>query len=86
MSDHPHDVLTPDGVRDAVAELLGEAPSDIDEHDDLFDLGMDSIRMMALVNRWADAGQDVELGDLAENPTLAARSRLAAGGTAPVPP
>ncbi|UMP07615.1 phosphopantetheine-binding protein [Amycolatopsis sp. EV170708-02-1] len=35
------------------------------------DLGLDSIRVMTLVDRWNDEGIEITFADLAEAPTLA---------------
>ncbi|GAA3399579.1 isochorismatase [Paenibacillus hodogayensis] len=57
-------------VREQVAELVGEAPSTIGEADNLIDLGLDSVRMMSLVERWRRAGAEISFVELAERPTL----------------
>lgn len=62
--------LTASRVRAEVAELLGTDASSIPLHDNLFDLGLDSIRMMTLIERWRSAGATVEFPDLAEQPEL----------------
>ncbi|WP_285769407.1 isochorismatase [Peribacillus sp. SI8-4] len=64
--------LTLEGLRIAIAELLGESPSDIDETEDLVDLGMDSIRMMSLVEILRGKGAEINFMQMAEKPTLAA--------------
>lgn len=64
--------LTLDGLRIAIAELLGESPSDIGDHEDLVDIGMDSIRMMSLVEILRGKGAEINFMQMAENPTLAA--------------
>ncbi|MBT2574894.1 isochorismatase [Bacillus sp. ISL-51] len=63
-------VLTKDRVRQQIAALLQESPSDIDEHEDLLDRGLDSIRIMSLVEQWRRAGAEITFVELAENPTL----------------
>jgi bifunctional isochorismate lyase/aryl carrier protein len=65
--------MTPDRLRAQVDELLGEKPAD-DEN--LLDLGLDSIRLMALVERLRVGGYDVSFVDLAERPTIAAWAAL----------
>lgn len=57
-------------LREQVAELVGEAPAAIGTEDNLIDRGLDSIRMMSLVERWRRAGADVSFVELAERPTL----------------
>lgn len=58
-------------VRADLARMLHEDPAEIGEHDSLIDLGLDSIRAMALVTRWREAGAHVEFSELAVEPTLA---------------
>lgn len=57
-------------IRSDVAELLEVAPESIRPDDNLFDLGLDSVRVMTLVERWRAAGAAVEFPDLAEQPEL----------------
>jgi len=61
--------LTAQDVRADVTALLGH---EVDEHDDLFDEGLDSVRLMALVERWRAAGSSAGFLDLVQEPTLAA--------------
>lgn len=59
-------------IRADVAELLGCAPADIDAEENLVDRGLDSVRLMALVERWRAAGAaQLEFPDLAEQPEIA---------------
>ncbi len=62
--------LTPTEVRQAVADVLGFEPDELDDGDDLAELGLDSIRVMKLVNDWREAGYEVSFAQLAERPTL----------------
>ena len=64
MAEH----LTPAAVRADVAGLLPELPDD--DSTDLYEWGLDSIRLMTLLERWRDAGADISLVELAERPTL----------------
>ncbi|MGE6379147.1 isochorismatase family protein [Peribacillus muralis] len=64
--------LTLDGLRMAIADLLGESPSDIGDNEDLVDIGMDSIRMMSLVEILRGKGAEINFMQMAEKPTLAA--------------
>jgi len=57
-------------MRADIARILHEDPSEIGDEDSLIDLGLDSIRAMALVTRWRDAGADVEFSELAEDARL----------------
>lgn len=71
-------MATPDleRIRADVADALGEPPADIGDVDDLLDRGLDSIRLMSLVERWRAEGAEVGFIDLAETPTLEAWARL----------
>jgi aryl carrier-like protein len=66
-------------LRADVADALGEPAGDIGDADDLLDRGLDSIRLMSLVERWRAEGAEVGFIDLAETPTLEAWSRLLPG-------
>ena len=59
-----------DDVRADVAEVLAEAPEDLGDDENLLDRGLDSIRLMQLVQRWGAEGADVSLIELAEDPTV----------------
>ena len=56
--------LTFDEVRSDVAELLYEDPSEIAEDENLLDFGLDSVRIMSLVERWRQRGAEVTFADL----------------------
>ncbi|WP_440900364.1 phosphopantetheine-binding protein [Actinosynnema sp.] len=71
--------LTAERVRADVAEVLGVAPEELDGDADLLDLGLDSVRVMGLVERWRAAGAEVEFPDLAEQPELAHWTALVVG-------
>lgn len=62
--------LSLEQMRADIARILHEDPSEIGDEDSLIDLGLDSIRAMALVTRWRDAGAAVEFSELAETPRL----------------
>ncbi|GAA4994400.1 phosphopantetheine-binding protein [Pseudonocardia tropica] len=63
--------LTPERIRADVAELLDVAPDGIDPDEDLLDRGLDSVRIMTLIERWRAAGApELEFPDLAEEPVL----------------
>lgn len=71
--------MSVDDVRAQVAEVLEEPAADIGDHDDLLDRGLDSIRLMGLVERWRELGITVSFVDLAETPTVAAWAKLFEG-------
>ncbi len=77
--------LSLDAIRAAVAEVLGTVPDGIAEDDDLIGYGIDSIRIMQLLNRWRRAGVVLRFADLVEKPSLSAWSVLAAQRQAAVP-
>lgn len=64
--------LTLAQMRADIAAILHEEPDAIGEQDSLMDLGLDSMRAMNLVVKWAgETGLALELSDLAEDVTLA---------------
>ncbi|GAA1466673.1 phosphopantetheine-binding protein [Nocardiopsis exhalans] len=64
--------FTVERVLAEAAHILAEPAEDIDPAENLFDRGMDSVRMMSLMERWRAAGAEVEFADLAEEPTIQA--------------
>ncbi|HEX5741862.1 MAG TPA: phosphopantetheine-binding protein [Pilimelia sp.] len=67
-----------DEVRAAVAAALEVTPGEIGYDDDLLDHGLDSVRIMSLVESWRAGGRDVAFADLAEEPTVRAWAALLA--------
>ncbi len=60
-------------MRADVLATLEEPPAELADHDNLMDLGLDSLRLMALIGRWREAGLPLATEDLIEEePTLAA--------------
>lgn len=57
-------------VRQAVAKQLNMDAQEIQDDDDLFMLGLDSVSLMTLVGFWRDAGISIEFQDLVETPTV----------------
>ncbi|MFI6348281.1 phosphopantetheine-binding protein [Streptomyces sp. NPDC050560] len=69
--------LTLDQIRRDVADSLGEDPRDIPVDENLVDYGLDSVRIMALLERWRrDHGVAAAFVDLAERPALDAWAPL----------
>jgi bifunctional isochorismate lyase/aryl carrier protein len=64
------DLLTPTSVRADIAALLHLSPDEVPDDQDLFESGLDSVRLITLVERWRDAGADVSFVELAEQPIL----------------
>jgi amino acid adenylation domain-containing protein len=70
-----------------IADFLDVAPESVEEHENLIELGLDSITMMRLAGAWRKAGADVTFADLVATPTLAAwRELLAVEAEKPVRP
>lgn len=65
------DPITLDRLRADVAELLAEPADAIGDEENLLDRGLDSIRLMTLVERWRQDGVETSFLDLADAPTLA---------------
>lgn len=62
--------LTLEQMRADVAAMISEAPEDIRDDDDLTDLGLDSMRVLALATQWGERGIGLNLSHLAEHVTL----------------
>jgi bifunctional isochorismate lyase/aryl carrier protein len=58
-------------MRHEVAEQMGLEPPEVADDDNLIALGMESIAIMTLVNRWRRLGLDVSFTELVEHPTFA---------------
>ncbi|GAA3728682.1 phosphopantetheine-binding protein [Salinactinospora qingdaonensis] len=67
--------LTAERLRADVAQVLGEDEGSIGADENLLDRGMDSIRLMSLVETWRKAGVETDFISLAEEPTVAAWTR-----------
>lgn len=63
--------LTLARMRADIARILHEDEAEIGDEDSLIDLGLDSIRAMALITRWRETGIDVEFSAFAVKPQLA---------------
>lgn len=63
--------LTLARMRADVAKLVGEAPEDVRDDDNLMDLGLDSMSVLGLVMAWGEHGLALEFSHLAEHTTLA---------------
>ncbi|MGC3000515.1 phosphopantetheine-binding protein [Streptomyces sp. G35A] len=69
--------LTVRRIREDVADVLGEDPADIPDDENLVDYGLDSVRLMSLVERWRrEHGADISFVDLAERPAIEAWAPL----------
>ncbi|WP_217626467.1 phosphopantetheine-binding protein [Alloyangia pacifica] len=64
--------LTQDKMRADIAEALEIAPEEITAEANLFDLGLDSMRLMSLVMTWQEADEKADLSEIWEHQTFAA--------------
>ncbi|MFD6424678.1 phosphopantetheine-binding protein [Streptomyces sp. NPDC060198] len=65
--------LTLELIRADIADSLGEDPEDIPVDENLVDYGLDSVRIMALLERWRrEHGVRAAFADLAEQPAVQA--------------
>lgn len=71
-----NDGLSPDQLRRDVAAVLGVVAESVAGDMPLQEQGVDSIRLMTLVEHWRGRGASVTFADLAERPTLAEWSEL----------
>ncbi|MET9606985.1 phosphopantetheine-binding protein [Streptomyces sp. NPDC006512] len=72
---HPHpapDAFALDRLVRDVADVLYAEPAEVLVDESLLDQGLDSIRLMTLVERWRAEGARISFVDLAERPTLRA--------------
>ncbi|MDA5146214.1 MULTISPECIES: phosphopantetheine-binding protein [Streptomyces] len=69
--------LTVERIRTDVADCLGEDPADIPVDENLVDHGLDSIRVMTLLERWRrEHAVTASFADLAERPAIEAWAPL----------
>jgi NADPH-dependent ferric siderophore reductase/aryl carrier-like protein len=66
-----------------IAEVLEEDLSGIGPDDNLLENGIDSVRLMILLERWQSTGLDVDFAGLARNPTLTGWADLLAAAGVP---
>ena len=65
--------LTRDKIITDLAEVLDVAETEIVDDTNLMDMGLDSVRLMSLIERWRAAGaQRADLVVLAGDPTVGA--------------
>ncbi|GGT08230.1 phosphopantetheine-binding protein [Nonomuraea spiralis] len=67
---------TAERLRAQIAELLYVEPAELGLHDDLLDAGLDSIRVMTLIEAWKREGREIGFPDLVDRPTIAAWAEL----------
>ncbi|MCY8023689.1 isochorismatase [Bacillus sonorensis] len=62
--------LSKQAMREQIATLLFESPDNISDSENLIYRGLDSVRMMSLIERWRRIGAEVTFVELAEEPTI----------------
>lgn len=62
--------LTPERVTADVAAILEVDPSELSADTALTDAGLDSLRMVMLVEKWRSEGHEVDFHELISLPTL----------------
>ena len=75
-------MITFDRMRADVAAALDMAPEALAPEDNLYDLGLDSMRLMALVMEWQEQGVELDFGLLMESQTVGAWWDAVAAGRA----
>lgn len=63
--------ITEERVRADIAAVLGEPMQQIGVHENLLERGVDSIRLMSLMETWRADGAEVDFAVLVESPTVA---------------
>lgn len=69
--------MTRETMRADLARAIRTAAEEIEDDDNLIDLGLDSMRAMTLLTRWAEQGVELDLAAVAEKVTLGAWWALA---------
>ena len=62
---------TIDWVRGQIASILEIDPGEIGDDDSLLDHGLDSMRVVTLIEGWRGDGFEVSFADLVADPTVA---------------
>lgn len=70
MPDETGPPMTRERMRADLARSVRLPPEEIGDDDELSDLGLDSMRAMALVTHWATQGLDLDFAELSEELTL----------------
>ncbi|MFW0785673.1 phosphopantetheine-binding protein [Gordonia sp. CPCC 206044] len=77
--------LTRDRIISDIAEILQISTDEIGDETNVLDVGLDSVRLMSLIERWRAAGAvKADLVALASNPVVGAWVRELNADTAPV--
>lgn len=74
--------MTFERMRADIASILDQPISAVQEGVNLLDLGLDSLRIMELAERWSrECGHMIEFASLAEHPEVSAWWRWVSGRT-----
>ncbi|COF52659.1 equibactin nonribosomal peptide synthase protein [Streptococcus pneumoniae] len=84
VKDDESEGITIQEVHELVAQLLREPVESIDIDEDLLNRGLDSVRIMSLVEKWRREGKEITFAHLAEHPTVAGWYSLLSSQTAQV--
>ncbi|MFD5756683.1 phosphopantetheine-binding protein [Streptomyces sp. NPDC127044] len=63
--------LTLEGFRADLAEFLYQQPDEVDLEENPMDAGLDSLRIVTLLERWRETGSEVTFVELAERTSFA---------------
>ncbi|MFG2857949.1 phosphopantetheine-binding protein [Streptomyces mirabilis] len=63
--------LTLEGFRADLAEFLYQRPDEVDLEENPMDAGLDSLRIVTLLERWRETGSEVTFVELAERTSFA---------------
>ncbi|MDP7723867.1 amino acid adenylation domain-containing protein [Mycobacterium sp. TY814] len=74
--------ISRDEIKATIAAQLGCSADEVADDDDLIQLGLNSIRMMAMAGGWRKRGAAVTFAELAANPTVGAWHALLSGESA----
>ncbi|MFE8017233.1 phosphopantetheine-binding protein [Streptomyces antibioticus] len=85
MTDTPDArTFTVERLRKDIAELLYVDVEDVPADENVFDHGLDSVRMMTLLQQWrADGAAEIDMPVLAQRPTLTEWAALLAPAGGP---
>ncbi|UJB72231.1 isochorismatase family protein (plasmid) [Acaryochloris sp. 'Moss Beach'] len=78
-------VAVTQALRQQLSELLQHSPQSFGVEEDLLDWGLDSLRLMSLVETWRSRGANVSFADLAERPTISAWTQMLSSSQASNP-
>lgn len=59
-----------DMIKQDIADALQLSVTSIEDGDNVIDLGLDSVRLMQLIDKWRQQGSDVHFSDLAETAVI----------------